>query len=78
MEIIRLKQEKFACPTFWRVKYKDGSNGYIKYRNGVLTVYHDKWGKVLFNEKIGETLDGIINCSKMKSILSNKFTFTEC
>lgn len=78
MEIIKLNKELFACPTLWRVKFKDNSNGYIRYRFGTLSVYHDKWEKVLFNEKVGDSLDGVINYRKMKSILSNKFTFTEC
>ena len=62
MEIEYVKQSCFACPTIFDVRFSDGSEGYIRFRWGHITLRkEDDEETLLDSEQISDNLDGVIS-----------------
>lgn len=57
-----------ACPSQWDISTNKGEYIYARYRWGVLTVTLDPWKDdvVLYTERHGDGLDGVMDTSEMK------------
>ena len=78
-EVETITQTCGACPSQWEGKLKDGRMFYIRYRWGTLsfriagkpTDYLSEvfQTKPVFDESIGDSLDGFITLNEVKAVL---------
>lgn len=63
METIEyIEQSCFACPTIFDVKLSDGTEAYIKFRWGHITLRkQDDVETILESEQLSDGLDGVIS-----------------
>lgn len=61
-----------ACPTIFDVKFSDGSEGYIKFRWGWITLFKDNPRIELESEKISDDYDGVISWEDTVKWLNSK------
>lgn len=61
-----LEQTCSACPSQWEGTFTDGSEAYIRYRHGWLSV--DKDDESVFEARIGGNFDGYIELDEVLKI----------
>lgn len=89
IKIAKYEQTCIACPTQFDCLTDDGQYVYIRYRCGWLRAgiaadektFWDNWGKIerpynIFNQEIGDDLDGLISFEEMTKILKDKVDFS--
>jgi hypothetical protein len=64
--IADLEQTCWACPSQWEGRTADGSDLYIRYRHGHLSV--DVGGETVFALDHGDALDGVMSTAKMRGL----------
>lgn len=84
MRVIELIQTCLACPSQWEGKTNDNREIYIRYRWGRLSIdlgqegvehlkHSDLRGmNVLFEEKIGDEFDGVLEYEELKGLLATR------
>ena len=75
MAKFKIKQTCSACPSQWEVKLRDGRMVYVRYRYGGLKmvlsarptddVCDALYGKIIYQEAIGDYLDGYMTTEEM-------------
>lgn len=62
METIEfIEQSCFACPTIFNVKLSDGTEAYIKFRWGWISLIQESPREEIVSEKISDDYDGVIS-----------------
>lgn len=67
MEIKSITQTCIACPSQWEGETVDGKEIYIRYRWGTLLIDLD--GETIFEQNMGDSLDGYIEWEEVEDVL---------
>jgi len=75
MKLENVEQTCFAVPSQWEADTDNGLKVYIRYRHGNFTVgigetVDDAVGNTIYQESIGDGLDGVMETSKMLEIVN--------
>lgn len=87
VKIIKLKQTCSFCPSQWEGRTDDDRPVYFRYRWGFLCVEMGKPGETimdvigegeyLFQEQLGDDLDGSMTTEEMKKVTKEVFNWEE-
>lgn len=69
IEIKEITQTCNACPSQWEGITMDGEEIYVRYRWGVLQIDLD--GETVFQQGLGDSLDGYIEWEDVEDILED-------
>lgn len=73
METIQyVEQSCFACPTIFEVKLSDGTEAYIKFRWGWISLIKESPREEILSEKISDDFDGVISWKDTVKWLKSK------
>ena len=67
IEVKEIDQTCIACPSQWEGTTVDGEELYIRYRWGMLRIDLD--GETIFEQQLGDGLDGWIEWEDIENIL---------
>jgi hypothetical protein len=67
MKLKNIVQTCYACPSQWNAWTEDGKLVYIRYRYGHFRV--DVSGETVYEESIGDGLDGVLSQEQMLAIV---------
>ena len=67
VEIVDITQTCEACPSQWEGTTVDGKEIYVRYRWGTLRIDLD--GEPIFQQEIGDNLDGYLDWEEVEDIL---------
>jgi len=68
-----LKEYSWGCPTIWDVKLPDGTDGYVKFRYGYISLRYEGYkGGEIIGEQISDNLHGVISITEITRWLIEK------